>query len=182
MPSFNNTPDDWQRLDWQILRDGGIQLYWRREYLVEDVQWFAKHDYEVFEFACDTWKSQDDMFSDFARVLRLPDYFGRNLDALDDCITDLPLTGNHGALIVLKRFDAYAAGAGSTPMNRLSTEAEVVLDIIASASRFYLLNGNRLVALVQTNDPQLRFGLLGGKMPQWNHREWLNENRQPNPA
>ena len=182
MPSFNNTSDDWQRLDWQILRDGGIQLYWRREYLLADTEWFVKHDYEVFDFACNTWTLQDAMFSDFARVLRLPDYFGRNFDALDDCMTDLPFTENRGALIVLNRFDAYAAAAGSVLMDRLSTEAEVVLDIIASASRFHILNGNRLVALVQTDDPQLRFGTLSGKSPQWNHREWLNASRQPNPA
>jgi hypothetical protein len=58
MPFFNNTPDDWQRLDWQILRDGGIHLYWRREYLIEDTKWFANHDYDVFELACETWESQ----------------------------------------------------------------------------------------------------------------------------
>ncbi len=148
MPFFKNTPDDWQRLYWQILRDGGIHLYWRREYLIEDTKWFVNHDYDVFELACETWKSQDDMFSDVARVLRLPDYFGRNFDALDECVADLPLTENRGAVIVLTRFDAYAAGAGSAPMPRLKNEAEVVLDIIASASRFHLLNGNRLLALV----------------------------------
>jgi len=182
MSFFSNSPDDWQRLDWQILRDGGIQLYWRREYLIEESQWFAKHDYDLFEFACETWESQDSMFSDFARTLRLPDYFGRNFDALDECIADLPLTENRGGVIVLTRFDAYAAGAGSTPMGRVENEAQAVLDIIARASRFHLLNGNRLVALVQTDDPQLRFGAIGGASPRWNHREWLNANRQSNPA
>ena len=182
MPFFNNGPDDWQRLDWQILRDGGILLYWRHEYLIEDSQWFAKHDYDVFEFGCEIWESRDSMFSDFARVLRLPDYFGRNFDALDECIADLPLTENRGAVMVLTKFDAYAAGAGSAPMQRVKNEAELVLDIIARASRFHLLNGNRLVALVQTNDPKLRIGALGGASPQWNRREWLNSNRESNPA
>lgn len=177
MSFFNNTPDDWQRLDWQILRDGGIQLYWRREYLIEDTQWFAKHEYDVFEFACETWESRERMFSDFVRVLRLPDYFGHNFDALDECIADLPLTEKRGAVMVLTGFDAYASGAGSAPMERVKNEAEVVLDIIASASRFHLLNGGRLLALVQTNDPQLRFGPLGGASPRWNRREWLNANR-----
>ncbi len=93
------------------------------------------------------------MFSDFARVLRWPDYFGRNFDALDECIADLPLTENRGAVMVLTRFDAYAAGSGSAPMEGVKNEAEAVLDSIASASRFHLLNGNRLVALVQTDDP-----------------------------
>jgi hypothetical protein len=179
---FKNTPNYWQRLDWQILRDGGIQLYWHREYLSEDSQWLAKHDYDVFEFECETWKSQDDMFSDFARVLRLPDYFGRNFDALDDCLADLPLSENRGGAIVLGRFDAYAAHAGSAQMPGFKNAAEVVLDVIATASRFHLLNGNQLVALVQTNDPQLRFGAIGRVSPQWNRREWLNANRQSGPT
>ena len=182
MPFFRNTPGDWQRLDWQILRDGGIQLYWRPEYLLEDTKWFAEHGYDVFEFACDTWESQDDMFTDFARVLRLPDYFGHNFDALDECLADLPLTESQGALILLKRFDVYAAGAGSAPTRRLKNEAEVVLDIIAGASRFHLVNGNRLVALLQTNDPQLCFGTLGGISPSWNRRERLDAKRRPNPV
>ena len=38
MTLFNNSPEDWQRLDWQILRDGGIALYWRQEYLADDVR------------------------------------------------------------------------------------------------------------------------------------------------
>lgn len=182
MPFFNNTPDDWQRLDWQILRDGGIHFYRRSEYLIEDTKWLANHDYDLFEFGCQSWTSQDDMFSDFARVLRLPDYFGRNFDALNECIADLPITENRGAAIVLARFDAYAGGAGSAPTQRMMNEAETVLDIIASASRFHLLNGNRLVALVQTDDPELRFGVLGGNTPVWNRREWLNASRQSGSA
>lgn len=132
MSFFTKIPDYWQRLDWQILRDGGIHLYWRREYLLADTEWFSKHDYEISEFDCDTWTSQDVMFSEFARLLRLPDYFGRNLDALDECIQDLPLTESRGALLVLRGFDTYAAAAGSVPTEKLRY-AELVLDIIARA-------------------------------------------------
>ena len=178
MPFFNNTADDWQRLDWNILRDGGIQLYWRREYLIEDEKWLADHDYDVYEFSCETWLSQETMFSDFARILCLPEWFGRNFDALDDCIADLPLSESRGAVMVLTGFEVYAAGCGSVPMQRVRTEAECILDIIARASHFHLLNGKRLIALVQTNDPKLRFGALGGMIPQWNRREWLDAKRQ----
>lgn len=180
MAFFNNTADDWQRLDWRILRDGGMYLYWRREYLLEDTGWLAEHDYDVYQFACETWSSKEAMFSDFARVLRLPE-FGRNFDAMDDSIADLPLTESRGAAMVLTRFDAYAAGCGSAPMQRMRTEAETVLDIVVRASHFHLLNGRRLVALVQTDDPTLRIGELGGTVPWWNGREWLNADRQPPP-
>ena len=179
MAFFNNTPEDWKRLDWQILRDGGIQLYWRREYLVQETKWFAVHNYDVYEFACDTWSSPEAMFSDLGRVLRLPDWWGQNVNALDDCMDDLPLTESRGAVMVLTNFDVYAAGSGSALMHSGRPEAEVILDILAQASRFHLLNGRRLVVLVQTNDPKLRIPELGGMTPQWNRREWLNSKREP---
>jgi len=181
MSCFNNPPKDWERLDWQILRDGGIHLYWRREYLVEDTLWLAEHDYDLYEFACETWLSRATMFSDFGRVLHLPDWWGHNFDAFDDCIADLPLSESRGAVIILVNFDSYAACSGSTLLHSGRTEAEVILDIIAHASHFHLLNGNRLITLVQTNDPNFRVGTLGGRNPQWNRREWLGAKRKQTP-
>jgi hypothetical protein len=181
MSYFNNTPKDWERLDWQILRDGGIHLYWRREYLVEDKRWLAEHDYDLYEFACETWLSEHTMYSDFGRVLQFPDWWGRNINAFDDCIADLPLSGSRGAVMILVNFDSYASGSGSTLMPSGRTEAEAILDIIADASRFHLLNGNRLIALVQTNDSNFRIGRLGGAIPQWNRREWVDAKRKPTP-
>jgi len=60
----------------------------RQECLIEDSQWFAKHDHNVCEFACETWEPLETMFSDFARVLQLPATFDRNFDALDECVAD----------------------------------------------------------------------------------------------
>ncbi len=118
------------------------------------------------------------MFSDFGRVLQLPDWWGHNFDAFDDCIADLPLSESRGAVIILVNFDSYAAGSGSALLASGRSEAEVILDIIARASHFHLLNGNRLIALVQTNAPNFRVGTLGGRVPQWNRREWLDAKRK----
>jgi RNAse (barnase) inhibitor barstar len=179
MAYFNNRAEDWERLDWQILRDGGISLYWRAEYLAEDAQWLSNHDYNLYDFDCATWVSREDMFSDFGRALHFPEWWGRNFDALDDCITELELPESPGAAIVLRHFDVYAFHAEARTLPSGETEAVVLLDMLASASRFHLLNGRRLVVLVQSDDPELTLKKLGGKIPQWNHREWLNENRRP---
>jgi RNAse (barnase) inhibitor barstar len=178
MAYFSDIANYWQRLDWQILRDGGIALYWRNEYLAQDAQWLKEHDYHVYDFDCATWLSSEDMFADFGRVLQFPDWWGRNLNALNDCITDLPLEESRGAVLVLQHFDSYASQSAARELPKDDTEAVLLLDILADASRFYLVNGIRVIALVQTDDPKLQIRRLGGKSPRWNEREWLNTNRR----
>lgn len=183
MAVFTNKPEDWQRLDWQILRDGGIALYWRPEYLADDVRWFASQNYDIYDFDCGRWVYEDEMYSDIGRVLRFSEWWGpewgRNLDALDDCLTDLPIGDSGGAVLVLHKFDRYAFGSGSTLMDSGFRYAELLLDVMARACRLFLLNGRRFIVLVQTEDPQLKLGMLGGISPVWNRREWLNKNRTP---
>jgi len=41
-------------------------------------------------------KTMDDLFEEFATVLKFPNYFGQNLDALFDCLTDLEWLGVDG--------------------------------------------------------------------------------------
>lgn len=43
----------------------------------------------VFELAGERMRSHDELFAEFAAVLRFPDYFGRNWPALADCLDDL---------------------------------------------------------------------------------------------
>jgi hypothetical protein len=178
MSFFGNNPEDWERLDWQILRDGAIHLYWRSEYLAEDERWFADHGYRLYRFDCSTWTSSDEMFADFGRVLEFPDWWGRNINALDECMADLAIGTGAGAALLLSNFDIYFFGSGAATLMSGRIEAEVVLDIISRASQFQLLNGRRLVALIQTKDPKLHIGKLGGMAPCWNRREWLDAKRE----
>lgn len=47
-----------------------------------------------------------------ARALRLPDWFGRNWDALADCLTDLSwCPASRGRLLVVTGWQGYAAAA-----------------------------------------------------------------------
>jgi hypothetical protein len=69
-----------EALDWVILRDGGITLYWRREYLQEDLKWFRQQNYQLYSFNCEKWTSGG-MQADLGRTLNFSSYYGRHLDA-----------------------------------------------------------------------------------------------------
>jgi Barstar (barnase inhibitor) len=177
MAPFNQQDEQVQGIDWQILRDGGVALYWRRELFDEDLDWFHQRHYQVYSFDCERWTSSQEMHMDFQRTLNFPAYYGRNLDALDECVCDLPVPDTGGMALALTRFDAYANGPGAIAKAAGRREAEIVLDALTRASRHFLMTGRRLLTLVQTDDARSRFDGLGCVSAAWNRREWLDKNR-----
>jgi Barstar (barnase inhibitor) len=166
-------PEDESRMDWWVLRDGAIAMYWRPEYLKEDIAWLRQQKYQVFSFDCETWSSDESMHINLQRVLALPEWYGKNFDALNDCLTseDVVVPDAGGTVIVLNRFDAYAGGPSG------QRDANILLSIFARSSRYFLLTGKRLLIFVQSDDPQIHFDGLGCVAATWNSREWLNEKR-----
>jgi RNAse (barnase) inhibitor barstar len=164
-------------LDFRILQDGGVALYLNPDILTDDVNWLREHNYQIHSFDCQRWVSEDAMHADWQSVLSFPGYYGRNLDALSDCLTDLSVPDDGGLALVLRSFDSYSQGSDAIPMHSGRSEARVVLDILAGTSRRFLLLGRRFLTLVQTKDPRARFEGLGGSTAQWNRREWLNKDR-----
>ena len=81
------SPED---LDWAILRDGGVSLYRRPDFLAEETAWLQRKNYRVVSFSTDAWKSEDQMHVELRDKLQFPSYYGRNLDALDECICQDP--------------------------------------------------------------------------------------------
>ena len=55
-------------------------------------------------------RAQDSMLKSIAAALELPPHFGRNLDALYDCLTDLPLEKGHAYAIHLDNLERGPAG------------------------------------------------------------------------
>jgi len=48
-----------------------------------------------------------ELFSEFARVLKFPAYFGTNWAALDECITDLEWMPGKGYVLLIKNADQF---------------------------------------------------------------------------
>lgn len=169
--------DDGNTLDWEILLNGSLSLYRNCQYLKEDVLWLQLHGYRIFNVDCITWNSEDSMHESLAETLSFPAYYGRNFNALKDCLWDIAVPDDGGVAIVLNSYDAYARGSGSANRQTGMHDAETVLDILAGASRYFLLLGRRFIVLVQSEDPRMHFEGLGSVATQWNRREWLNKDR-----
>jgi hypothetical protein len=52
-----------------------------------------------------------------------------------------------------------------------------MLDIFAGQAWCAILNGHRIICMVQSNDPQLAFEPMGAMPVMWNDAEWLKSNR-----
>jgi RNAse (barnase) inhibitor barstar len=183
MASFKADEVNDQQLDWVILRDGGLYLYWRREILADDLNWLESNAYTIISFEAAEWQSTSDweserlMHESLKAHLSFPDYYGNNLDALDECmLEDLVVPDSGGLALVLNHYDRFFKPVHNLASDGGST-AEVVLSIFAKAVRYHMLFGRRLLILVQSDDPKIEFGRLGGVGAGWNHREWLNKSR-----
>lgn len=70
MAVFNPNEVSDQQLDWTILRDGGVALYWRPEVLAEDIEHLRLRGYRTIEF--DASRPRADLFFPSPRRLRAP--------------------------------------------------------------------------------------------------------------
>ena len=176
MPSFmaffkrkEKAPDEPLRLDWKLLERGAIALYHRSSVLSGDVAWFKQQKYLVHELNGTEWTTPDAFHAEAQRVLGFPPYYGKNLASWVDCLPELAVPDEGGMLLVFRRYDVFAKAQ--------PTLAQTILDSIESTSRRFLLTGRRLIALVQSDDPRLRFERVGALPVTWNPREWTDADR-----
>jgi hypothetical protein len=55
MTVFNAIEVNDQQLDWTILRDGGVALYWKPEILTQDLIWLESKGYRIISFEAGEW-------------------------------------------------------------------------------------------------------------------------------
>lgn len=154
--------------DIEILKDGPICKYYQNTVLDEDVNWFIENRFDVYDINVKKWNKKN-FHEELKSNLNFPDYYGENLDAFNDCLGDMRNPRYKGLVIVFRQYDEFIGN------DRKSAEA--ILDIIAKESRVWLLNGQKLITLIQSNSPQLELPTLGGTRPSWNSSEWLNSER-----
>jgi Barstar (barnase inhibitor) len=171
--------DHEQDLAYQLMLNSVVHLFWRPALFDEAGAWLTEHGYRLVRLDASGWDSAEAMHEAMAAALDFPDHYGRNLDALHDCLTDVLQYDDWtppDATGFVFAFTGYETFAQACP-----EVAHAVLDIIAGHSREAMLTGRRVFALVQTADPDFRMGPVGAMPVLWNHIEWLDANRHPAP-
>ncbi|MEU7609840.1 barstar family protein [Micromonospora sp. NPDC049204] len=163
-------------LDLRLLTNTSVTLFWRSAILDQTTAWLSAHGYQVTRIDAAHWATERDLHRDIAAALDFPHYYGHNLDALNDCMRDVVSQGygwasnTTGLALVFRSYDSFAA--------RCPRAAQSVLDIVADQSRSAALLGRRLMCLVQSNDPRIRFEPVGATPVMWNEAEWLDSRRR----
>jgi len=165
MAAFENKPDEWQRLDWQILQNGWISLYYQTSVLDNDLNWFKTENYKIADFDCTKWTDENILHIDIKKKLGFPDYYGENFNALNDCLSGLEVK-EPGLVIVFRNFQNLDIGI-----------AHDLLDIFALNSRQHMLFGEKLLTLVQVDNPNYQIDPVASSPVLWNGAEWLDSKR-----
>jgi len=163
-----------ERLDLQLLQSSAVTLYHKASVLAQDVACLQQFGYRVYTLDAATWKSVADFHAEAKRQFAFPDYYASNLASWIDCLAELDVPANGGVVIQLRHFDAFTKVEPQF--------AHTLLDSIESTSRRFLLFGQRLLALLQSDDPRIRFERIGAVPVNWNPREWLDADRGLRPA
>jgi len=72
MAIFRND-ENLQRLDWELLQNGAVTLYFRPEVLAQDIEWLKTHDYRVDAFDCSSWIGESEMHDALSSGLEFPE-------------------------------------------------------------------------------------------------------------
>lgn len=160
------------RADWTLLRNGVVSLFWNMDVLDEAERALSELGYDIARIFCAKgWGSFERQLSD---ALLWEEQFGYapwngNLDALNDGMRGYPFGPSKRAALVLTGFN--------TLVDRDAQVSHIILDILESNARDFLLFGMTLITLVQTDDSRFDCPEIGGRRPRWNNREWTARDR-----
>ncbi|MBW1597688.1 barstar family protein [Streptomyces sp. JJ38] len=151
-------------------------LFWRRRLLTQAVLRLEELGFRVVRLAAGEWITEQDMHRAIAAALHFPDYYGHNLDALNDCLGDVASYGGYddspegtGLVLSFTDYDRFTAVCPRT--------AQIVLDIIADQARHAAVLQRRFFSLVHSNDANIKFEPVGAMPVMWNSDEWADNNR-----
>ena len=171
MAVFTNSSINSDYYLWQIYRYGPATLYYRKFLFEAAIQQLHQRNYLVFEFDCQKYDTGRAILTDIASALGVIQDYDRqpNLSGFDDYLYDLVLPDETGIVLALKSFELF--------QSKFPDYAHHLLDIVARHYHRNLLFGLRFIALVQSNDPNLKIEPICAFNVHWNDAEWMKKHR-----
>jgi RNAse (barnase) inhibitor barstar len=174
MPAFPRDLESPQ-LDFFLMRDSVVTLYWRESLFDGALAELGSLGYKVIALDAALSHDVDALLFAIGTALDFPDYYGRSLDAVNDCLGDVATydygsdPDSTGTVVSFRHYDQIVASSRQ--------RAEAILDIFTDRARDGLLFGHRMMVLVQSDDPDLSFGPLGAQRAGWNQQEQMDISR-----
>ena len=163
------------RLDYQLALNSFVTMFWSPAVLNDAASWLSGHGYDIRTGDASDWFSEREMHRALAALLGFPSYYGHNLDALNDCLSDVAAgdyagsRDSKGLALVLWNYDRFTAAAPQV--------AFALLDVFARQARNAAIGGRVMLCLIQSNDPRLSISPVGATPVVWNAAEWANSRR-----
>ena len=158
-----------ENIEIQYLYNSPIHLFYKTETLEKTITEFKNKNYTIYDCGGENWTSEPSFHEHIASGLKLPEYYGKNLSALSDCLADMYEEGAPGKLFVFRNFEVLEKNNHEF--------AEQVLDVFAKASRRFLVQGMKCIIFVQSNNPSISFAPVGATPVLWNDAEWQDAQR-----
>jgi Barstar (barnase inhibitor) len=174
--SFDNSPETWQRRDWELLQNGLVTLFCSKRIFDADIAELADIGYHVVELDAGEWGTTEAALLAIGMAFDFPDYYGRNMNALVDCLRDVATfdygsdPASTGTVVAIDRLEALA--------RRDPDLVWSLLNILADTGRQALLIGHRFIVMARSDDPMLSVKPVGASPVMWNRREWLDRDRK----
>lgn len=160
------------RRDLLLLLNSHVHQTDSRAVLDEVAGLLAGLGYQLIDLDASSWRSETSMHDSLASALQFPDYYGRNLDALNDVMRGVALfehgsdAASTGTALLLRGFENFAS--------RFERTAHILLDIVASQARVGLLVDHPMLCVVEASDDRW-FDPVGGGAVMHMHRVPLQE-------
>ncbi|SNT40197.1 Barstar (barnase inhibitor) [Rhodococcoides kyotonense] len=147
-----------QGFDWRLLQNGFVHTCRDRFTLDTAAGHLVDLHYLTHSFDASVWHDIVDMHTAFAETMSFPAYYGRNLDALNDVLSDVGRYSygsdphSAGTVVTIAGFDSLLELDRRTAL--------LVLDIFARQARLAALYGHAMLCLIETTNHE--FDRVGG--------------------
>lgn len=170
MAVFSRYVNNCSKLDWEVLVNGSISMYYDNDIMIQDLEWLRKNAYKIIELDFGFIDTPENFHKQIKKICEFPKYYGENSSALKDClIHDLEIPYESGCAIVLKKYNQFYEKNKET--------AHEILESISESSRIRILMGERLITLLQSDSPTFLPDTIGARRILWNMQEAIDSIR-----